>query len=215
MLDSVIGRILEAAPGEAVLDCGAFALRLRVPASSSTIEQLKVGETVRLYCHLRLREEEFSLYGFIRAGERATFSTLLSVAGLGPEKAIALLSAMPPSTIVRTIAEKDSKRFRTVRGIGDKLAQRLILELTSKLDTMAAVIADSSENGRGRFVETFEDPILRDAVATLVHLGYAKGVAESAATSALASKGRTAPLEDVIKQALRNLQQKPPTSAES
>lgn len=194
MLDSIHGRILEVTAAETVVDLGPYAVRARV--SAATIQHLRHGETVRLYCHLRLRDEEFSLYAFARAEEREAFLTLLSVSGLGPEKAINLLSAMPPEQIARAIEDGDAKSLKSVRGVGDKLAQRIALELKGKLTALAAAGTSPS---RGVSRET-----QRDLVAALAQLGYPRATAESLAATALEERGANAGLEDLVKHALRS-----------
>lgn len=194
MLDSIHGRILEVNATETVVDLGPYAVRARV--SAATLQHLRHGETVRLFCHLRLREEEFSLYAFARAEERETFLTLLSVSGLGPEKAINLLSAMPPEQVARAIEDGDAKSLKSVRGVGDKLAQRIVLELKGKLVALAAA---GTSPARGVSRETH-----RDLVAALAQLGYPRATAESLAASALEERGANAGLEELVKHALRS-----------
>jgi holliday junction DNA helicase RuvA len=207
VLESIHGKIIELAADSVVIDLGAVALRLRI--SAATARTLRIGEAARLHCHLRMREEEMTLYGFARAAERVAFDTLLGVSGLGPEKALALLSAFPPEVIARTIEDKDSKRFRTVRGIGDKLAQRIVLELTGKLDALARVAESIPATGSSHGTQ-------RDLVATLTQLGYPRATAEVAAESAIRSGPPDATLEDLVKFALRNLlAARPNSSSES
>lgn len=200
MLDSIHGRILEVTPAEVVVDLGAFAVRAR--ASSNTIGRLRIGETVRLFSLLRVKEEELALFAFAREDEREVFLTLLQVSGLGPEKAITLLSVFAPEALARTIEDGDSKRLKAVRGVGDKLAQRIVLELSGKLGALAATGAPAV--GRGAPKET-----VRDLVAALAQLGYPKSTAESLADVALRERGPNATLEDLVKHALRQSQSSP------
>lgn len=194
MLDSIHGRILVVTPTEVVVDLGPCAVRAR--ASSSTIDRLRIGESARLYCQLRIKDEQFALYAFARVEEREAFLALVQVSGLGPEKAISLLSALVPESLARAIEDGDAKLIKGVRGIGEKLAQRIVLELKDKLTTLAATTAVASERGAAR--ET-----IRDLVAALTQLGYPKSTAESMSELALRERGANASLEDLVKTALR------------
>lgn len=202
MLDSVRGRILGRDTDAVVVECGAFSLRVRVPPGS---DPGALGDETALHCHLLLRDDQLHLYGFVRAAERGLFRVLLTVSGLGPEKALALLGAMSPGSIAGAVLEKEPKRFQVVKGIGTRLAQRLAVELDGKLDSWAVAGGPDAgaTGGAAHRSAGHEGSML---VATLVHLGYPRGVAEEAARGAVDAEGEDAALEALVKSALRALQ---------
>ncbi len=201
MLDSVRGRILGREADAVVVECGAFGLRVRVPPGSDPGAR---GDETALHCHLLLRDDQLHLYGFVAPAERDLFRVLLTVSGLGPEKALGLLGAMPPASIARAVLEKEPKRFQVVKGIGARLAQRLALELDGKLDAWAVAGGGRGADGTpSERSETGADSLL---VATLVHLGYPATTARDAAAAAEKSEGEDAALETLVKAALRELQ---------
>jgi len=199
VLESVRGRMLSREANAAVVECGAFALRVRIPLGSNPGA---TGSEVSLHVHLLFRDDQLHLYGFVTPAERDIFRVLLTVSGLGPEKALALLGALSPASIAVAVLEKDPKRFQIVKGVGTKLAQRMALELDGKLDAWAvpgATPSGSDASGAPRH----EDELL---VATLARLGYPRAQAERAASQALETVEEGAPLEVLVKTALRGLQ---------
>lgn len=200
MLDSVRGRLLRRELDAVVVDCGPFAVRARVPPGSAPGP---LGQETTLACHLLLRDEQFHLFGFVTPAERDLFRVLLTVSGLGPEKALALLGAMAPASIARAVLEKEAKRFQAVKGIGARLAQRLAIELEGKLDAWAVVGPARDGEASATSRPGGEASLL---VATLVHLGYPRPVAEEAARAAERTAGEGAALETLVKAALRELQ---------
>lgn len=202
MLEGFRGVVRRIGEDFAVLEHGGVSLRFRVPAG--TAAALQTGVEAGLFCHLSLRDEQFHLFGFATEGERDTFELLLTVSGLGPEKARTLLSALSPRSIAAAVAEEDPARFRAVRGIGTKIAQRLVLELRDRFDSieLGAESADASPRAR------FRGQNAVDLLALLARLGYPRQSAEAAAGQALETLGDTAALEALSKLALRLLQRK-------
>ena len=201
MLDSVRGRLLVREADAAVVECGAFALRVRVPRGC---DPGATGAEASFHVHLLLRDDQLHLYGFLTPAERDIFRVLLTVSGLGPEKALALLGALSPASIAAAVLEKEPKRFQVVKGVGARLAQRLALELDGKLDAWAVPGAASAPlDASGSADADVEDALL---IATLTRLGYPRPVAERAAHAAVEESPDDAPLESLVKTALRALQ---------
>jgi holliday junction DNA helicase RuvA len=140
----VTGIVGARAPDHIVVECGGVGYRLNV--SSQTLRKVPpVGNEVRLLSHLIAREDGLHLYGFAVDAERALFLKLLSVAGVGPKMALAVLSGSTPGELGKAIAAGDAKRFQVVPGVGKRTAERIIVELREKIPE--ALVAAATEAG--------------------------------------------------------------------
>jgi holliday junction DNA helicase RuvA len=165
----------------------------RLSVSSQTLRTVPpVGSEVRLLTHLIAREDSLQLYGFATDAERGLFLKLLSVAGVGPKMALAVLSGSSPGEIGKAIAAGDAKRFQVVPGVGKRTAERIIVELREKIP--AALVTGMSDTGAadGRAL----------AREGLVGLGYDLGEAEQMLQLVEGELEDAAP-EDLIAAALR------------
>jgi Holliday junction DNA helicase RuvA len=168
-----------------VLDVGGVGYALAVtPAAQRLAEP---GGEVTLETYLHVREDALQLYGFAEPAERELFEHLLAVSGVGPKVALAIVSGSRPADLRRAIALEDTARFEAIPGIGKKTAQRVVLELKEKLGSVAPAPEPEPEPGRLG---------ARDA---LVELGYSIVEAEQA----LAEVDKTLPVEEQVRQALR------------
>jgi Holliday junction DNA helicase RuvA len=151
------------------------------------------GETVTLATELVIREDGWSLYGFLETGEQQLFQKLLTVSGVGPRIAVALLSTLGAERGARAIQKKDIAALSSVSGIGKKLAERLALELGDKLGELgSAAVAPVSGPAEA-------------ALTALERLGYGAAEAERALRQALAGDGESADTEVLVRRALRTL----------
>jgi Holliday junction DNA helicase RuvA len=151
------------------------------------------GETVTLATELVVREDGWSLYGFLETAEQQLFQKLLTVSGVGPRIAVALLSTLGAERGARAIQKKDIAALSSVSGIGKKLAERLALELGDKLgDLGSAAVAPVSGPAEA-------------ALTALERLGYGAAEAERALRQALAGDGESADTEVLVRRALRTL----------
>jgi Holliday junction DNA helicase RuvA len=193
VIASVAGRLLEADADGLVIEVGGVGLRVLASAAAARAAQ-ETPEAVRLQTHLVVREDALTLYGFASQRERGLFVALLGVSGLGPSKALALLSGYPPDTLQRAIAAGDLALLASVSGIGKRTAERIVVELRDKLGAAALETAPSG----GSTAPAPDDPHLsaRDA---LVALGFAVSEAEAALAG---SEGTT---EQRVKGALATL----------
>lgn len=131
MIESIHGRLLAKSPAEAVIDLHGLSIAARI--SLTTYDRLpSVGHDAQLFTRLFVREEQFELFGFASRDERWVFEELISVSGVGPKLALTLLSGMPSEAVRDTIATGDAARLKSVRGIGAKIADRIVLELGKK-----------------------------------------------------------------------------------
>jgi holliday junction DNA helicase RuvA len=149
-----------------VLDVNGVGYRLF--ATPAAVKKADGAEEVALETHLHVREDAMQLFGFADADERELFEQLLSVSGVGPKVALAIVSGYTPGELRRAIVREDDALFQSIPGIGKKTAQRVVLELKEKIAPLAAVDAPHLGAGDGHIVA-------RDA---LVELGYSAAEAE-------------------------------------
>jgi Holliday junction DNA helicase RuvA len=161
----------------------------RVLATPSAIQKVDGADEVVVETHLHVREDALQLYGFADAAERELFEKLLSVSGVGPKVALAIVSGYSPAELTRAIVREDAALFQTIPGIGKKTAQRVVLELKERIAPLAAVEGPHLGAGDGHVVA-------RDA---LVELGYSPAEAEQR----LAAIDPDLPPAERVRQALR------------
>ncbi len=142
-----------------------------------------------------VREDSFTLYGFVEAFERELFSRLLGASGVGPKVALAMLSTYSARRLAQALAEKDVNALRQVSGVGKKTAERIVLELADKVEDLA-IGAAGPDGARGD-----AGPGARQAVGALVALGYSF-VDADAAVRRVVSEGEAAGTEELIRRAL-------------
>jgi len=135
MIDFLQGKVMELGEESVVLSVNGIGFRLSVP--TRTVATLSLGEEAKLYTHLLLSEDEFSLYGFATPEEREMFVTLLSVPQVGPRLAFKLVAALPPAEFVAAIRRGDLSALDAVKGIGRRTAQRVLLELSERVQKWA------------------------------------------------------------------------------
>lgn len=156
------------------------------------------GEVITMYTYLHVREDIFDLYGFLTEEERTMFLKLLSVSGVGPKAALAILSVASPSKLALAVITSDSKLITKAQGVGPKMAQRIILELKDKLKTDELSVLEEDE----AIAETQEENgSIGEAISALVVLGYNPNDARKAVEKA----GTSGDVEDIIKRALVQL----------
>ncbi|MGI8424755.1 MAG: Holliday junction branch migration protein RuvA [Chloroflexota bacterium] len=136
MIVTLEGTLTAASHTFAIVDVGGVGLRALIPASTAA-HLPPVGERVRLFTHLRVREDDLSLYGFSSAGELELFEHLLSVSGLGPTKSLAIISGSPVDAIRTYIWTENTVALSKVPGVGARTAARIILDLKSKIGPLS------------------------------------------------------------------------------
>ncbi len=188
------GSIAILEPGMAVVDCSGVGYACAVTAY--TAAQLKLNQTARLYIHENIREDAFDLFGFASREELRCFQLLLSVNGVGPKAALAILSSGGPQSFTLAVMTGDEKALTIAQGVGKKLAQRIILELRDKIGGAATELDFS---GPVPAAAPAGDSNITLATAALQELGY------SSAEIATALKGcsATASTEEMVRYALR------------
>ena len=161
-----------------------------VAATPGVLQQAKGGGEVVVETYLHVREDAMQLYGFVDRGERELFTQLLTVNGIGPKVALAIVSGSPAEELRRAIVREDSARFQAIPGIGKKTAERIVLELKEKIGATVDITPALGGDADAHVVA-------RDA---LVELGYSLVDAERA----LAETDADAPAEERVRQVLRS-----------
>jgi len=194
MIGRIKGILLEKEPPALLVDVQGVGYELEAPMT--TFYDLPAsGQEVVLHTHLVVRDDAHLLFGFSRASQRALFRNLLKVNGIGPRVALAILSGLSEQEFALCVATDDIARITRVPGIGKKTAERLIIEMRDKVDTVNGTSATSSG------VPVLNDPAA-EAVSALMALGY-KGNEASRLVRNVSGNDLTT--EDIIRQALRNV----------
>ncbi|HTN18358.1 MAG TPA: Holliday junction branch migration protein RuvA [Chitinophagaceae bacterium] len=187
------GKITYKSPSLLYLDVNGLAYEVNI--TLRTYDKIQALDECRLYTHVKVSEDAWTLYGFAEEAERTTFRQLLSINGVGAGTARIILSSLSPAELERAIVTEDTGVLEKVKGIGAKTAQRIILELKGKINVKTTVLNPNNS------AETYNTKA-NDALIALVNLGINKTAAEAALKKA---GGTDLPVEELIKQALRNL----------
>jgi Holliday junction DNA helicase RuvA len=191
MFDYLSGRLAVRKPTYAVVDVGGVGYRVEIPLS--TYEKLPRDGDVRLLTWLKVSDDDLRLYGFATEREREIFLRLVNgIQNLGPSKAIAILSSASPDELIRAVEEGDTAFLKNIRGVGEKIANRLVVELRGKLPADAGKDSPASS-------------LTQDAVSVLVGLGYDRRQAEEAVRRARKDLGEKTTIEDLIKRSLAHV----------
>lgn len=195
MIDYIKGNIAEINPTEAIIEC--YGVGYRALISLQTYEILNGKTEVKIYIHHYLREDEELYYGFATKDERELFRLLVSVSGIGASTARMMLSSLTSDEIRNAIIAEDLNKIKSIKGIGMKSAQRLVLELKDKVVKGAGadntVLFSPSANGAAD-----------EATTALVMLGFTKANVNKAVAAVLKEKP-SASLEEIIKLSLKRL----------
>jgi Holliday junction DNA helicase RuvA len=193
------GTVAEILPYLAVIDCGGVGYACKT--TNYTLGSLKKGQRGKLYTYLNVGEDVFDLYGFATQSELNSFKMLISVSGVGPKAALAILSSTTPESLAMAIVTEDAKTLTAAPGIGKKIAQRIILELKDKMAKETAGGLDFSGGSAPVNVPAFTSKATEAAQALAV-LGY------SSQEVAIAMKGvdvENLSLEEIIRQSLKKM----------
>ena len=193
MITQVRGRLVDKSPTEVVVDCNGVGYLLHI--SLNTFSSLPESENLVLYTHLSIREDAHTLFGFINKTEREIFKLLISVSGVGPSIARTMLSSMTSEEIQNAIATENVALIQSVKGIGIKTAQRVIVDLKDKI-LKTFDIDELSINSSN----TNKD----EALSALEVLGFNRKQSEKV-VSAVLKGNHEASVEQIIKSALKNL----------
>ena len=194
MIAFVRGNFIVRNPALVVVDVNGVGYECHI--SLNTYSAIDNKESGQLFTYLHLYENGQTLYGFAEQSEKDLFIQLISVSGVGAATARMMLSGMRPEEIIRAIVQGNARQLESVKGIGKKTAERLVLELKDKLSKQANEIIISS---------TVNNRVEADALNALISLGIARQVAEQAIKKALSATPEILPLEELLKRALKNV----------
>lgn len=197
MIEYVKGTLADLQPAYAVVDCHGVGYGLSISLNTYTAIQGK--QEVRLFVYESIREDAYVLYGFATAVERKLFVQLLSVSGIGGNTARMLLSELSPAELVNVISTGNDKMLKTVKGIGLKTAQRIIVELKDKIDATGLPGGVAAAP-----VEPANKQVADEAIAALTMLGFA-AAASAKTVHTLLKADPTLTVEGVVKQSLKRL----------
>lgn len=198
MIEYIKGELTEITPAMAVVECNGLGYGINV--SLNTYSTIQGKKEVKLYIYEAIREDAYVLYGFASKQERELFSLLISVSGIGGNTARMILSALTPSELCNVISSGNDKLLKTVKGIGLKTAQRIIVDLKDKIATTdMGTSATVASVAMAANTEIYEE-----AVAALTMLGFAQAPSQKV-VSAILKEEPEAAVEKVIKLALKRL----------
>ena len=195
MIDYIKGQIIELTPTELILECGGIGYSILI--SLQTYEALQLKTQAVAYIHHYIREDEELFYGFATKDERELFRLLIGVSGIGVNSARMMLSSLTSEEIRNAILAEDINKIKSVKGIGLKSAQRLVLELKDKIVKGAG--ADT-----GVLLKVDSSAVVDEATTALVMLGFSKA-AINKVMPAILKENPQARVEDIIKSALKRL----------
>jgi Holliday junction DNA helicase RuvA len=192
------GRLVEKTPTYAVIDCGGVGYQVNI--SLHTFAKLGSNEQCKLLVHLSVKEDSLSLFGFADEDERRLFRQLISVSGIGENTARMMLSSLSPAEIQQAILSSNIPVLQSIKGIGNKTAQRLVLDLKDKISKSDSIITPMLDGF------TMVDHQLKDqAMTALLTLGFGKPAVEKVLNSILRASKEMPTLEVLIKMALNQL----------
>ncbi len=200
MIEYLRGELAELGPATAVIDCNGVGYAAAI--SLNTYSALQGRKECKLYICESIREDAYQLYGFADRQERELFLLLVSVPGIGGNTARTILSALSPAELVSVIGSENAALLKTVKGIGLKTAQRIIVDLKDKIKSGAAAAAGA---GQGQLAgATAAGELQEEAVAALTMLGFAQAASQKAVLSILRESPDVS-VAQVIKLALKRL----------
>ena len=198
MIGQISGTLVYKHPPQLMVDVGGVAYELEAPMTAF-YELSEVGERVSLFTHLAIRDDAHLLFGFADLQQRDVFRVLLKISGVGPRVALALLSGLTVDDLAACVAAGDIAQLTRVPGIGRKTAERLVIELRDRLESVSGVGPDSSRS-------TLTPQ--QDAVSALIALGYRETEASRAVRAVEVDGVPT--VETLIREALKGLSRETP-----
>lgn len=198
MIEYIKGDLVELGPATAVVDCNGLGYMLNI--SLNTYAAIQGKAACKLFVYEAIREDAYTLYGFADKQERELFLQLISVSGIGGNTARMILSALSPSELINVISTENAGLLKTVKGIGLKTAQRIIVDLKDKIK----LTADATGGGIQPATPVAGQAVYEEAVAALTMLGFLPAPSQKVVTAIL-KEDPSLTVEKVIKLALKRL----------
>jgi len=193
MITHLQGKLVEKTPTQVVIDCAGVGYHVNI--SLHTYSLLPTTDFIKLFTHLQIKEDAHTLFGFVEKSEREIFKMLLSVSGIGASIARTMLSSLEPKQIINAIASGDVLMIQSIKGIGTKTAQRVILDLKDKMLKLYDIDEVSMSQSN-----TNRD----EALSALEVLGFVRKASERIVEK-IVKENPDSSVEFIIKQALKNL----------
>ncbi len=200
MYEYISGKLVRKEPTFAIIETGGIGYHIRI--SLQTSANIGQKEFCKLYIYFHVREAEQTLYGFENQEERALFLLLISISGIGPNTGLMILSSLSPSEIKEAILSGDAKLIQSVKGIGAKTAQRVILELKDKIQKLEILGTSNLEN-QTTIPKNSSKSIRSEALEALMMLGFTKSIAEKSLNMVAKKHGENLSVEEMIRFALK------------
>lgn len=203
MISYIKGELAEVAEQSIILECGGIGYEISVPVSTLT-ELPPIGNEIKIHTYLYVREDAVNLYGFLTKEDLYVFKLLIGVNGIGPKGALGILSAITPDELRFAILADDVKSIAKAPGIGNKTAQKLIIELRDKLKLTDVFEQSIANNSKG--IETSEmanSDIRSEAIQALASLGYS--LSEATKAVGKVEIGSDTTVEQLLKDALKKI----------
>ena len=194
MISFIKGKKLEIDPTKIIIDVNGIGYELKI--SLRTYSEIKEHSVVNLFTHLQVKEDSHTLFGFYDKSERKTFLSLLSISGVGPSTAIMILSSLSSSELNHAIITSDVLTIKSVKGIGLKTAERIILELKDK------ILKNLNQKNPNNFLVERDNTIKNEALSALSSLGISKNVVNNHIDRVLDGNNNIS-LEDLIREVLK------------
>ncbi|MCF8296282.1 MAG: Holliday junction branch migration protein RuvA [Saprospiraceae bacterium] len=188
------GKLVEKNPAYVIIECNGVGFVLNI--SINTYSKIKDNESCKLFAHLSVKEDSHTLYGFAEEKERRVFRHLISVSGVGTNTARMILSALSTDEAIAAIISDNVSVLKAIKGIGEKTAKRIILDLKDKIekDDISAEIIKTKHNTNSE-----------ESLSALTMLGFGRNIAEKAVIRVVKNGGTELSVEEIIKEALKIL----------
>ena len=191
MISFIRGKKVEIDPAKLILDVNGIGYEINI--SLRTFSKIKDKKEINIHTYLNVKEDSHTLYGFNSKSEKQTFLSLLSINGVGPSTGIMILSSISADEFNKAIISSDVNKIKSVKGIGLKTAERIILELKDKIS-----IDDISDD----FYDSFDNTIRDEALSALSSLGISKNIVDKHINDIL-KRNESISLEELIKEVLK------------
>ncbi len=195
MIAYIAGALTHIEPTHAVIEASGVGYHIRISLTTYSAIKGVVGNC-KLHTHLQIKEDGHTLFGFSDSIEKKVFQELISVSGIGPGTAMVMLSSMDAAGVQQAIASEDLRAIQSIKGIGTKTAQRVLLELKDKMKKDIVLVDNQSTS-------YLHNTKRNEALSALITLGITKNIAEKNLDSIIKKEGENVSLEQLIKFALK------------
>ena len=206
MISYINGTLTHKDPTFIIIDAGGIGYSIKISLNTySMLDKKKEGDTCKLFTYLHIKEDAHTLYGFADPQEKVIFLALISISGVGPSTALMILSSLSTDETRQAIIDADVHTIQSVKGIGTKTAQRIILELKDKMLALGPNESADRISTTDTAIKSISqrNTLRNEALSALVTLGIAKNVAEKSIHIILKQSDEDITLEELITQALK------------